>query len=130
MFRIWFFILIIVVPAAEIGVLLWSGKQIGVPLTVLLIILTGILGTYLARSQGMKIINQARQQLNYGQMPGDAVLDGICILIGGTMLLSPGFLSDVFGILLLLPLTRKFLKRWLALAIKRWINKGNVKIIR
>ncbi|WP_231688126.1 FxsA family protein [Bacillus sp. FJAT-18017] len=130
MFRIWFFILIIAVPAAEIGVLLWSGKQIGVPLTVLLIILTGILGTYLARSQGMKIINQARQQLNYGQMPGDAVLDGVCILIGGTMLLSPGFLSDVFGILLLLPLTRKFFKRWLALAIKRWINKGNVKIIR
>ncbi|ALC92708.1 exlusion protein FxsA [Bacillus sp. FJAT-18017] len=126
----WFFILIIAVPAAEIGVLLWSGKQIGVPLTVLLIILTGILGTYLARSQGMKIINQARQQLNYGQMPGDAVLDGVCILIGGTMLLSPGFLSDVFGILLLLPLTRKFFKRWLALAIKRWINKGNVKIIR
>ncbi|OCA91568.1 membrane protein FxsA [Bacillus sp. FJAT-27225] len=112
------------------GILLWSGKQFGVPLTVLLILLTGVLGTYLARSQGLKVINQARQQLHYGQMPGEAVLDGICILVGGTLLLAPGFLTDVVGIFLLLPPTRKFFKRWLSLAFKRWMNRGNVRIIR
>lgn len=130
MFRTFFFLLIILVPAAEIGILLWSGKTIGVLPTVFMILLTGVLGTYLAKSQGLKVIRQAQQQMAYGQMPGEAILDGICVLSGGIFLLTPGFVTDLAGLLLLIPLTRKFVKRWLAAFIRKWMNKGTIRIIK
>ncbi|RHW40726.1 membrane protein FxsA [Neobacillus notoginsengisoli] len=130
MFRVYFFLLVVLVPAAEIGILLWSGKTLGLFPTLSLIILTGVLGTFLARTQGLRVLNQARQQINRGQMPGDAVLDGICVLIGGALLLAPGFVTDIMGTLLLIPPTRKVFKHWLGLYFRRWINKGNIRIIR
>ncbi|WP_439330876.1 FxsA family protein [Neobacillus piezotolerans] len=122
--------LIILVPAAEIGILLWSGKTIGVLPTVFMILFTGVMGTYLAKSQGLKVIRQAQQQMAYGQMPGEAILDGICVLAGGILLLTPGFVTDLAGLLLLIPATRKFFKYWLAAIIRRWMNKGTIRIIR
>ena len=130
MFRVYFFLLVVLVPAAEIGILLWSGKTLGLFPTLGLIILTGVLGTYLARTQGMKVLDQARQQMSRGQMPGEAVLDGICVLTGGVLLLTPGFVTDIMGTLLLLPPTRKVFKKWLGIYFRRWINKGNIRIIR
>ncbi|WP_059171380.1 FxsA family protein [Bacillus sp. FJAT-27445] len=130
MFRTYFFLLIILVPAAEIGILLWSGKTIGIFPTFLLILLTGVLGTYFARSQGLKVIHQARQQMGYGQMPGEAVLDGICVLVGGALLLAPGIITDLIGLLLLIPQTRKFFKHWLAASFRRWINRGTIRVIK
>lgn len=130
MFRIYFFLLIILVPATEIGILLWSGKTIGVLPTVFMILLTGVLGTYLAKSQGLKVIRQAQQQMAYGQMPGEAILDGICVLSGGILLLTPGFVTDLAGLLLLIPLTRKFFKRWLSAFIRKWMNRGTIRIIK
>ncbi|WP_053367369.1 FxsA family protein [Bacillus sp. FJAT-27245] len=130
MFRTYFFLLIILVPAAEIGILLWSGKTIGVLPTVFLILLTGVLGTFLAKSQGLKVIRQAQQQMGYGQMPGEAILDGISVLIGGTFLLTPGFVTDLAGLFLLIPQTRTFFKRWLASLFRRWMNKGTIRIIK
>ncbi|WP_316570942.1 FxsA family protein [Neobacillus sp. YIM B06451] len=130
MFRTYFFLLVILVPAAEIGILLWSGKTIGVLPTVFFILLTGVLGTYLAKSQGLKVIRQAQQQMAYGQMPGEAILDGISVLVGGTLLLAPGFVTDLAGLFLLIPTTRKFFKRQLAASLRKWMNKGTIRIIR
>ncbi|AIE61005.1 FxsA family protein [Bacillus methanolicus] len=121
---------LIIVPAAEIAFLLLSGKTIGVLPTMFLLIFTGVLGAYLAKRQGLETIRKAQEQLRNGQIPGDALLDGICILIGGTLLLTPGFITDVVGFLLLAPLTRKFFKRLLIKAFKRWIDKGTITIIR
>ncbi|WP_174729567.1 FxsA family protein [Mesobacillus harenae] len=123
-------LLLIIVPAAEIGILLWSGKTIGVPLTILVIISTGLLGAYLAKRQGLETIRRAQDQIRYGRMPGDTILDGICILVGGTLLLTPGFITDAIGFMLLAPPTRIFFKRLLMRISTRWINNGKITIIR
>jgi UPF0716 protein FxsA len=126
----YFFLFLVIVPAAEIGILLYSGQTIGVWPTILLIILTGFLGAYLAKQQGLETIRRTQEQLRRGMMPGDAILDGVSVLVGGTLLLTPGFVTDLFGILLLAPPTRKFFKVLMLKAFKSWIDKGNIKVIR
>ncbi|PLR77785.1 membrane protein FxsA [Bacillus sp. V3-13] len=124
------FLLVIIIPAAEIAVLMLSGQTLGIWPTIFLILFTGVLGAYLAKKQGLETIRRIQEQLRYGQLPGDALLDGACVLIGGTLLLTPGFITDVAGFLLLAPPTRKVLKIFMLKAFKRWIDKGRVTIIR
>jgi UPF0716 protein FxsA len=123
------FLLIIIIPAAEIGFLLVSGQIIGVWPTVLLIILTGVIGSYLAKKQGLATYYQLQRQLQTGQLPGDALLDGICILVGGTLLLTPGFFSDILGLLLLFPGTRLYFKQMMKKWFQKRMKNGNRKII-
>lgn len=124
------FLLIIVVPTIDIGLLLLSGKTIGFWPTFAIILLTGVIGAYMAKREGMQTIKRAREQLQYGEIPGEAVLDGICIIIGGTLLITPGFVTDITGFLLLFPLTRKPFKYLLKTLWRRRIDKGNIKIIK
>lgn len=122
--------LLILIPSADIGILLFSGKAIGVLPTLTLIILTGVLGAYLAKKQGLETIRKAQEQLRHGQLPGDAVLDGICILVGGTLLLTPGFITDILGFLMLVPFTRKLFKWMMLVAFRKRIERKNIKIIK
>ncbi|ETI69964.1 FxsA family protein [Neobacillus vireti] len=124
------FILIIAIPAADIGLLLFSGKAIGVWPTFLLIILTGVIGAYLAKREGLQTIRKAQAQLQNGQIPGEAVLDGICILAGGILLLLPGFITDISGFLMLFPPTRRVFKFLMINSLRKKIQRGNIKIIR
>lgn len=123
-------LLIIIIPAMDIGFLLFSGKTIGVWPTLIFIILTGIIGAYLAKREGLQTIRRAQEQLRYGQIPSEAVLDGICILIGGTLLLTPGFITDIFGFLMLFQPTRKLFKFFMKKSFRKWIDRGNIKIIK
>lgn len=123
-------LLIIIVPAAEMGILLASGQIIGVWPTILLIILTGVIGSYLAKKQGIATYYQLQRQMQTGQLPGDALLDGVCILVGGTLLLTPGFITDILGFLLLFPVTRISFKKLMTNWIQKRIRNGNMKIIR
>ncbi|WHX99589.1 FxsA family protein [Neobacillus sp. DY30] len=123
-------LLIIVIPAIDIGFLLLSGKTIGVLPTIAFIILTGVAGAYLAKREGLQTIKRAQEQLAYGQLPGESVLDGICILIGATLLLTPGFVTDLIGFLLLFPPSRKPFKFLMIKALQRKIQTGNIKIIK
>ncbi|MDP4085338.1 MAG: FxsA family protein [Bacillota bacterium] len=123
-------LLIILIPAADIGILLFSGKMIGVLPTVIFIFLTGFIGAYLAKKQGLKTIQDAREKLSRGQIPGESVLDGICILIGGTLLITPGFITDLLGLLLLLPFTRKPFKWFIRGYFYKRIKNGKIKIIK
>lgn len=123
-------LLIILIPAADIGLLLLSGKTIGVLPTVIFIFLTGFIGAYLTKRQGLKTIQEARAKLSHGEIPGESVLDGICILIGGTLLITPGFITDLLGLLLLLPFTRKFFKLLMKAYFFKRIKKGKIKIIK
>lgn len=122
-------LLIIVVPALDIGVLLLSGKTIGVLPTIAFILFTGVAGAYLAKREGLQTLRRAQEQLSYGQIPGDSLLDGICILVGGTLLLTPGFITDLFGFLLLFPPSRRPFKSLLKSGLRKRIDKGNIKII-
>jgi len=112
-----FTLLLIIVPALEIALLMLSGDIIGIRPTAFLIVVTGVLGAFLAKRQGIEMIRKAQQQLMYGSIPSGAVLDGICILVGGALLLAPGFITDLIGLSLLIPFTRAAIKpllgRWL-----------------
>lgn len=125
----WFLLLFIVMPACELGVLIWSGRTFGILPTVLLIITTGIGGVYLAKYQGLKTMRKVQEQLNMGIMPNEQLIDGICILLGGVLLLAPGFLTDILGLVLLLPLTRVLIKKPMKKMFYKKIKNNTITII-
>lgn len=102
--------LLVVMPIAELYVLIQVGRQIGALETIALLILASILGAALLRSQGRVAWRRFAQALAEGRVPGREVIDGALVILGGTLLLAPGFLSDVVGLLLLLPPTRTLVR--------------------
>lgn len=126
----WLLLFILVVPALEIGVLVWAGNLVGPWWVILLIIATGILGAFLAKRQGMETLNRARDNVQRGMVPQEEIFDGICILIGAVVLFTPGFITDAIGFILLLPITRTPLKRSLQKAVKRMMENGTITIFR
>jgi UPF0716 protein FxsA len=124
------FLAIVIVPAIEIALLLLAGQTIGIFPTIALIILTGVVGAYLAKQQGLATIRDVQERLQRGTMPGDALLDGVCILVGGTLLLTPGFVTDLTGFLLLIPASRQYFKIWLMKFFKNRMDRGTITIIR
>ena len=104
-------LLFIVVPIAELAVIIAVGREIGVGPTVLVLLADAILGSMLARSQGRAAWLRFTEATRAGRPPAREVIDGALILFGAALLLTPGFLTDVFGILLLLPPTRAVARR-------------------
>ncbi|QAS53958.1 FxsA family protein [Halobacillus litoralis] len=129
MFR-WLLLFILIVPALEIGLLIWAGSYIGPWWVILLIISTGVLGAWLAKQQGLETIRNLQRSMSEGQMPKDALLDGACILVGGAVLLTPGFITDAVGFLLLIPTTRAPIKLFVKRAIEKALQKGTITIYR
>lgn len=108
------------VPVAELYVLLQVGSQIGVGATIALIILTGIAGAYLARTQGFDLLRRIQTELSAGRLPTSELLDGAMVLAGGIVLLTPGFLTDITGFVLLVPFTRNLIKGM----VRHWLQKA------
>ncbi|MGE7905156.1 FxsA family protein [Peribacillus sp. NPDC094092] len=125
----YFLMFIIAMPVVEIIVLLLSGNLIGFWPTVFLIVATGLIGAYLAKRQGMETWKKAQEQIRYGMMPGNEIIDGICIFLGAALLLSPGLISDIMGLILVFPPTRNLLKPIVIRFIMNRMNKGKVTII-
>ncbi|WP_028307282.1 FxsA family protein [Desulfitibacter alkalitolerans] len=117
------------IPLLELVLLLQIGQLIGVGYTVLMIVITGFLGVLLAKHQGFLVIRELRNTLAYGQMPGEAILDGIFVLVGGVVLLTPGFITDIFGFLCLLPGSRKVFKTYIKKLLRYYLATGQVRII-
>ena len=109
----------VVVPLVEIYVLIQVGQVIGVWWTILLLILDSILGTWLIRHEGRRAWLALNTALSSGQMPARELADGALILIGGTLMLSPGFVTDALGILLILPFTRPVARRLLTRVVTK-----------
>lgn len=130
MLKKYFLLLLILFPAVEISLFLISSKIIGILPTMLLIVLTSALGAYFARKQGIEAFQKVQRDLQYGKMPGGAIVDGFCILIGGLLLLIPGFLSDLIGALLLIPVTRKGIKPLFERWLRNMSNRNRYTIIR
>jgi UPF0716 protein FxsA len=103
--------LFIVLPLAELYVILKVGDAIGVPWTILLLAADSILGAALLRSQGRAVWRRFNQALAAGRMPHHEVQDGVLVIFGGAFLITPGFITDVIGVLLLLPPTRALIRR-------------------
>ncbi|WP_316858398.1 FxsA family protein [uncultured Cohaesibacter sp.] len=98
--------LLLAVPILEICVFILLGQQIGVVYTLLGILLTAMIGTVLLRHQGFALFGQAQQQMNAGKLPGRELAHGVMLLAAGLLLLTPGFVTDTFGFLLLVPAIR------------------------
>ena len=114
-----FFLAILAFPMLDIASLITVGSRIGVGPTIAAILLSGLLGSILVRSQGFSIVQQARTTLHAGRFPAREAFNGLCVLIGGGLLIFPGFLSDLVGILLLTPPIRGLLARLLAAVARR-----------
>jgi UPF0716 protein FxsA len=120
--------LFVVVPLLELALLVQVGRWIGLLPTVGIVAATGLLGAWLARTQGLRALTELQAQTARGQMPAQAMLDGAAILVGGIVLLTPGILSDLLGFALLLPPTRHRLQRWAVERMARGIRSGAVNV--
>jgi len=109
----------ILVPVIELFLLLQIGKYIGVVSTVIVIIVTGVMGAYLVKNQGLLILFKIKNQTNEGIIPTDNLIEGLLVLIGGIFLLTPGFITDIAGFIIVLPETRKII----FIYIKKFIIK-------
>ena len=96
--------------------------------TLLLVILTGAAGAYLAKLQGLEAMFRVKTRLQQGETPAEEMLDALIIFIAGIVLLTPGLLTDISGLLLLLPATRRTFKIWLRQKFDQWIQSSNVHI--
>lgn len=123
-------ILFTFVPILEIYVLIEAGRQIGVIPTISLVILTGIAGAFLTRSQGFQLLARIQSDLQAGQVPAEEMFDGAMILAGGMVLLTPGFCTDLIGFILLTPTSRTYIKKWLRQWIEKKIARGEIQLRR
>lgn len=124
------FILFITVPIIEVFVLLDAAEYIGMWPTVLLVIATGAAGAYLAKSQGLDLLQRIQAATDRGELPAQELIDGAFILAGGIVLLTPGFITDLVGFIFLVPWSRAPLKRYLVNWFKNRIDRGEFQIRR
>jgi len=121
-------LLFIGVPLLELFVLIQLGQVVGLWPTIGLVVLTGFCGAALARLEGLRTIWKIQGELAHGHLPGDALLDGMAILLGGGLLLTPGILTDLVGLAFLFPPTRRpFLGR-IRKSLKRRLQSGAIRV--
>jgi UPF0716 protein FxsA len=116
---VYLFLLFTVLPIVELAILIRIGDATVWWVPIALVIFTGIAGAALARWQGLRVYQRIREDARAGRMPADALLDGFLILLAGILLITPGVLTDVFGIAFLIPPIRSLIKR----GVKAWIKK-------
>ena len=120
------FLAFTIIPVSEIYILLAIGGQIGILPSIGLVILTGIIGASLARSQGLQTLGRIRDSFQQGVVPGEELLNALLIAIAGIVLLTPGFLTDAAGLFLLIPATRTLCREWLKRRIELVYAQRNV----
>ena len=121
-------LLFIALPAIELALLIEIGQRIGTLETLALIVVTGIVGATMARSQGLRVIARVQEQLGRGEMPADSLVDGLMILIASALLVTPGILTDAFGFLCLIPGFRAVVKREVVRRFERAVLENRVHI--
>ena len=124
------FILFTIIPIAELYLLIKIGGMIGAFNTVFIILFTAVIGAYLAKTHGFIVIRRINQALNEGRIPGQELLDGLFVLLGGFTLLTPGFLTDFIGLSMLFPLTRILYIKIAVRIIQNKIETGQWRIYR
>lgn len=112
-------VLFVVMPVLELYVLIQVGQVIGAWWTILLLVLGGVVGSWLIKREGARAWAALRNTVTAGRMPAREIADGALVLLGGTLMLSPGFVSDAIGVLLVLPVTRPLFRRLLTGVVAR-----------
>jgi UPF0716 protein FxsA len=121
-------LLFIVIPIVDLALLVRLGQALGFWPTLAITVGTGFVGASLARSAGVRLLTSIRSELSAGRVPSDALTDAFALLVGGVLLLTPGFITDLMGLTLLFAPTR----RWLRARAQRWleneVRSGRVRV--
>lgn len=104
-------VLLALLPLLEIAILVWIASKVGLLVTVALVLGMGVVGVALARYEGWRVWQKVQEQLHRGEMPTDSLLDALLVLVAGLLLVLPGVLSDVAALVLLIPPTRRLVRR-------------------
>jgi len=118
-------LVMVIVPIVEIAVFIQAGELIGLWPTIGTVILTAMVGSALLRHQGLSTLVRVRESMDAGRLPVEELFDGLCLLVAGVFLLTPGFVTDGFGLLLFLPVFRSELRKLMATRLKA---RGNFNI--
>ncbi|MFC1786930.1 FxsA family protein [Halobacteriota archaeon] len=116
----------VMVPIIEIFLLIEIGQRMGTLNVIGLVVITGVVGAYLAKWQGLSVLRKLQTDLKNGIPPTNQVFDGVLILTGGVLLITPGVLTDISGLILLIPYTRTWTKEQLKKWLKRRMESGEV----
>jgi UPF0716 protein FxsA len=121
------FLLFVIMPILEMWLLIEVGSQIGALYTIGLVMLTAVIGINILRQQGFSTLNRAQSRMQQGELPGQELIEGFMLAIGGALLLTPGFITDTIGFLLLIPPTRQALVRYLIRSgqVQAWGSRGS-----
>ncbi len=122
-------ILFLTVPIAELAVIITVGQNIGVFETLAALILISVVGAWLAKQQGLGVLNAVRNQLERGQVPGAELVDGLLILVAGAFLLTPGFITDAVALALLLPPVRAGARGYLRRRFFRTVETRGFRVV-
>ncbi|MFN7132907.1 MAG: FxsA family protein, partial [Myxococcales bacterium] len=109
------FLLFTLVPLLELYLLVKLGERIGAGTTVIIVLLTGLVGAWLAKREGLRALHSWRRAIAEGRLPDEGIVSGLLVLVGGVLLVTPGVLTDVAGLSLLFPPTR----RWIGAQVRR-----------
>ncbi len=122
------FLLFLITPIVELFLLIQLGQWIGLGPTLALIVVTALIGSSMARREGLNAWVRFQQATASGKLPGTEMIDGLIILVSGALLLTPGVLTDLFGFLGLIPASRAVMRRYLADRFKRSVEQGTVRV--
>ena len=114
----------ILMPLIELAVLLKVHDVVGLVNTLAIVIITGFVGAFLARAQGIMVLAQIKRDLAEGRMPAPRLMDGVMILIAGVLLITPGLITDAAGFLLLIPAVRTIIRAWLKRKLEAKLRDG------
>jgi UPF0716 protein FxsA len=122
------FLLFTVVPLVELYLLIAIGRMFGPLPTIGLVLLTGALGAWFARLEGARVIRRWQEAMARQQLPKDGVIDGFLIFVGGVMLITPGVLTDIAGLSMVMPPTRRVIAGFVRTWFERQIAAGRVQV--
>jgi UPF0716 protein FxsA len=115
-----------IIPVIELAVLIKVGGIIGTLNTIMIILITGVMGAILAKAQGLLVMQRMRENLMAGIMPTEELFNGAMVLVGGALLLTPGFVTDLLGLIFLIPQTRLLIKQYLKRRIQHKLDSGQI----
>jgi UPF0716 protein FxsA len=122
------FFLFAIVPIVELYILIKIGNVLGALNTVLLLIVTALLGAFLVRLEGIRTFTRMTSNLAQGIIPGEEIVDGLLIFAAGVLLITPGVFTDVLALFLLIPFSRTPIKRWLRRRFDRMVASGRTRL--
>lgn len=121
-------LLFVIVPLLELALLVQLGQWVGLWPTLILVFTTGVAGAALARSQGLRAVASVQSEMAQGRIPAGSLLDGLAILVGGAFLLTPGLITDIAGFSLLIPFTRRIVRRLVSRKLDEMQRSGALRV--